>query len=428
MVVSEVIGVGIFLAPATMMRTLGSAWDALAVWVLMGMLTALGALCYAELATRFPRVGGGYVFLREAFGPRCAFLYGWMSLLVMDPGLTAALGIGLAQYLLAMIGAPATLTPPVAATAIAGFGLLTLLGVNASVNVLRWSAVAKLAVVAVLVSVAIARTGMGSSSPDVTTGVAAPPGLTTQALAGVIIAAFFAFGGWWDLGKMSGEVKAPSRTLPVALLGGVGLVTTVYALVTVAFMLGGPLRAAESDEAFVSTVGAAIFGAAAGRALAATVVVAVAGSLAAVLLGAPRVYVAMARDGLLPGLFRDLDERRGTSRAATIVQVSLACGLALLGSFNEVLGYFVPSAIFFLGLSAAAILVLPRPPREAEVFRAPFHPVPIALFLTLIVAVVVLFTVGQPRQTLLGAAVVMVGVPVSWYILPSKHRISARVE
>jgi APA family basic amino acid/polyamine antiporter len=134
----------------------------------------------------------------------------------------------------------------------------------------------------------------------------------------------------------------------------------------------------------------------------------------------------MARDGLLPGLFRDLNERRGTSRAATIVQVSLACGLALLGSFNEVLGYFVPSAIFFLGLSAAAILVLPRPPREAAVFRTPFHPVPIALFLTLIVAVVVLFTVGQPRQTLLGAAVVMVGVPVSWYILPSKRRISAR--
>ena len=97
MVVSQVVGVGIFLTPATMMRTLGSPWAALAMWGVMGTLSAAGALCYAELSTRFPKAGGSYVYLREAFGPRCAFVYGWMALLVMDPGLTAALGIGFAQ-------------------------------------------------------------------------------------------------------------------------------------------------------------------------------------------------------------------------------------------------------------------------------------------------------------------------------------------
>jgi APA family basic amino acid/polyamine antiporter len=418
MVVSEVVGVGIFLAPAEMMRTLGSAWTALAVWTLMGALTALGALCYAELATRFPAAGGGYVFLREAFGPRVAFVYGWMSLLVVDPGLTAALGIGLAQYLLATWGGPPALTPIVAVASIVTFGLLTLLGVSASTRILRWSALAKLSIVAVLVGAAVLRAGTGpldGSSPD---GAGLP--LTPEALAAAVVAAFFAFGGWWDLGKMSEEVKEPSRTMPAALLGGVGLVAVIYALVTVAFMLGPTVRGAASDEAFVSVVGATLFGPGAGRLLAAGVVVAVAGSLAAVLLGAPRVYLAMARDGLFPERLGRFDERRGASRGGTLIQVSLACLLALMGTFNEVLGFFVPSAVFFLGLSAAAVLVLPRPPRGNRVFRAPGHPLPIVLFLLLIAAVIVLFAVGQPRQTLLGATLVMLGLPVSWYILPSK--------
>src|SRR5262245_11959618 len=104
MVVTQVVGVVIFLTPATMIRTLGGAGSTLVVWAVRGPLSAAGALCYAELSTRFPLAGGAYVFLREAFGSRVAFIYGWMTLLVIDPGLTAALGIGLAQYLLATLG------------------------------------------------------------------------------------------------------------------------------------------------------------------------------------------------------------------------------------------------------------------------------------------------------------------------------------
>jgi APA family basic amino acid/polyamine antiporter len=268
--------------------------------------------------------------------------------------------------------------------------------------------------VGVLVTVAIAGTG----APSTPLATAPSSGLTPAALAGAVMAAFFAFGGWWDLGKMSEEVTNPRRTLPVALIGGVGVVAAIYALVTVAFMLAAP--PAQSDEATISRLGAALFGAPAARILALIVVTAVAGSLTAVLLGAPRVYLAMARDGLLPRRLAQVDERRGSSRGATLIQVTLACGLAFAGSFNEVLGFFVPAAVFFLGLSAAAVLVLPRPSPVEAVFRAPLHPLPIALFLTLIATVIVLFAVGQPRQTLLGAVVVMLGVPVSWYILPTR--------
>lgn len=414
MVVSEVVGVGIFLTPATMMRALGSLGLTLAIWALMAALTVAGALCYSELATRFPRAGGGYVFLREAFGPRCAFVYGWMALLVMDPGLAAALGIGLAQYLLAAFGGPPRFLPVVAIACILGFGLLTLLGLSVSARVMRWTAIAKLGIVAVLVGAGIARM---SNAATAWTGFSAGA-VGVQGLAASIIAAFFAFGGWWEVGRMSEEVESPRRTMPRALLGGVALVAVIYALVSVALALGTSGQVAATDEAFVAQVGATLFGDAAGRLLAAMVVVAVAGSLAAVLLGAPRIYLAMARDGVFPRRLARFDEQRGTSPGGTLVQVTLACVLVLLGTFDEILGYFVPEAVFFLGLSAAALLVLPRPEPGAPVFRAPLHPLPIALFLLLIVGLLILFIVGQPKQTLLGAAVVALGVPVSWLFIP----------
>ena len=132
MIVAEVMGVGIFLTPAGMARTLGATGWVLGVWALVGLLSAAGAVCYAELGSRYPEAGGAYVFLREAFGARCAFVYGWMSLLVMDPGLTAALGVGLAQYLLVLFGGPASLVPGVAIVAIVVVSGLTLLGVGAA--------------------------------------------------------------------------------------------------------------------------------------------------------------------------------------------------------------------------------------------------------------------------------------------------------
>jgi APA family basic amino acid/polyamine antiporter len=416
MVVSQVVGVGIFLTPATMMRTLGSPWTALAMWVTMGTLSAAGALCYAELSTRFPKAGGSYVYLREAYGPRSAFIYGWMALLVMDPGLTAALGIGFSQYLLATVGASPELMPPVAIIAIVAFGLLTLLGIGTSARAIQWTAIAKVSIVVILVGAALVRLGEGGVASQ---AVQSMP-LTSGALASSLIAAFFAFGGWWDLGRMGEEVESPRKTMPRALVGGLALVTTMYALVSVAYMLGTSGPVSGTDEAFVLRVGASLFGRTAGYLLSGMVVVAVAGSLAAVLLGSPRVYVAMARDGVFPERLARFNVFRGTVPASTIVQVSLACGLVLLGTFNDILGYFVPCAVFFLGLSATAVLILPRP-ESGDIFRAPLHPLPIALFLVMVVSVLALFFAGQPRQTLLGALVVALGIPASWAVVSGRR-------
>jgi basic amino acid/polyamine antiporter, APA family len=410
MIVTEVIGVGIFLTPTAMARTLGSAGWVLGVWGMVGLLSAAGALCYAELATRFPEAGGGYVFLREAFGERCAFVFGWMSLLVMDPGLTAALGVGLARYLLVLVGRPASLVPAVAIASIVTLSAVSALGVESSARLLRWTAAAKLVTIAVLVLPVLLRADVGAATATSATAVAAP---TLPVLAGALMGAFFAFGGWWDLGKMSEEIVEPRRTLPVALVGGIALITVVYALVSVAFLHLQQRLSPATDAALVASLGAAMFGRGADRLLAGAVVVAVAGSLAAVLLGAPRVYLAMARDGVFPARLVNFDARRQTATSATLIQVTLACVLVMLGSFEQILGYFVPSAVFFLGLSAAAILFLPRPPADPNVFRAPWHPLPIIIFLALVVVMVALFAMGRPVQTLIGAAVVALGVSVS---------------
>jgi APA family basic amino acid/polyamine antiporter len=239
-----------------------------------------------------------------------------------------------------------------------------------------------------------------------------------DAIAASFIAAFFAFGGWWELGRMSEEVESPRRTMPRALIGGLALVTAIYAAVSLAYWMSAPTAAAGTDEAFVAIVGAALFGPTAGRLLALMVAIAVSGSLAATLLAAPRLYLAMSRDGLLPPQLARFDERRGAAPALTLIQVSLACLLILLGSFDQILGYFVPVTVFFLALSAATILRLPRPAPRDEVFRAPLHPLPILLFLFLMAAVMALFLMGQPTQTLLGAAVAAAGVPISFLFIP----------
>lgn len=424
MIVAEVMGVGIFLTPAGMARTLTTTGWVLGVWALVGLLSAAGAVCYAELGSRYPEAGGGYVFLREAFGARCAFVYGWMSLLVMDPGLTAALGVGLAQYLLVLFGGPASLVPVVAIAAIVAISALTLLGVGTSTRVLRWTAAAKLVAIALVVGAVVSKGGVVTTTEIVHVAPARP---AVSALAGALMGAFFAFGGWWDLGKMSEEIVEPRRTLPIALVGGIGVVTLVYATVSVAFIHAVRGQAPASDETFVATLGAALFGSAAARLLAIVVVVAVAGSLAAVLLGAPRVYLAMARSGVFPASWVRFHPRRQSAPRATLVQVVLACSLVVLGSFEQILGYFVPAAVFFLGLSAATILVLPRPPRDAAVFRAPWHPLPILVFLVLVVAMIAMFAVGRPVQTLIGLVVVALGIPMSWLVVRPGRRTDADV-
>ena len=415
MVVGEVVGVGIFLTPAAMAKSLGSPLLVLVVWLLSGLMALSGALCYGELAARYPAAGGGYVYLREAYGAPLAFLYGWMVFLVLDPGLTAALAVGAASY----VGYAAGLAPA-GVKALAVGSVLALAAINAGGVrlggwVVRWLTIVKLALL-----LFILLWGFGLSlgdwshfAPFVARRAGSPA--LGGALAGGLVAAFFSFGGWWDLSKLGGEVRDPGRTLPRALTLGVLSVTLVYVLTSAAFVyLVAPERVT-TGEAFAAQAGEALFGPAGALFFTCVVVVAVLGSLAAYTMSAPRVYFAMARDGLfLPSAAR-LHPRTGAPVRAILMQAALACVLVLLGTFDEIVSYFLFVVVLFITLTVAGLFVLRRKGRAAE-YVTPLYPLTPVVYVLLSAGLLFLLAMGSPRQALAGVGVVALGLPV-YYLL-----------
>jgi APA family basic amino acid/polyamine antiporter len=235
------------------------------------------------------------------------------------------------------------------------------------------------------------------------------------ALAGGLVAAFFSFGGWWDLSKLGGEVRDPGRTLPRALTLGVLSVTLVYVLTSAAFVyLVAPERVT-SGEAFAAQAGEALFGRAGALFFTSVVVVAVLGSLAAYTMSAPRVYFAMARDGLFLRAAARLHPRTGAPVRAILMQAALACLLVLLGSFDEIVSYFLFVVVLFITLTVAGLFVLRRKGGAAE-YVTPLYPLTPVVYVVLSAGLLFLLAMGSPRQALAGVAVVALGLPV-YYLL-----------
>jgi APA family basic amino acid/polyamine antiporter len=412
LVVGETIAVGIFLTPAGMAKSLGSPALVLVVWLLMGMMALCGALCYGELAARLPEAGGGYVYLREAYGTRVAFLYGWMALLVMDPGITAALAIGLAGYAAYGLGLPPSWVKLIAVAAILSVAAINIRGVKLGGWLVRWLTILKLGLL-----LFILLWGFGLRLGDwshFTPFLAQREGSSPlfEALAGGLVAAFFSFGGWWDLSKLAGEVRDPARTLPRALAYGVLVVTLVYVLTSAVFIYLVPLGRITSGETFAAQAGEALFGRVGGQVFSGVVVVAVLGSLAGLVMSAPRVYFAMARDGVFLPAAATVHPRYGTPARAIALQALLASLLVILGNFDQIVSYFIFVVVIFIALTVAAVFVLRRGRPAADIYEMPGYPLTPIIFLLLITLLLFLLGSNNPKQALLGVAVVAAGLPV----------------
>jgi APA family basic amino acid/polyamine antiporter len=402
MVVGGTIGVGIFLTPAGMAKSLGSPGLLLAVWLFQAAMALSGAFCFGDLAARFPQAGGGYVYLREAFGGRVAFLYGWKCLLVLDPGLTAAFATGAGAYAAALV--PGVPQKAVALAAIGAVVLANLAGVRLATGAAWVLALAKAAVLLVLVGVGFfGSAGDWSRFQPFCERHPGSPALL-PALAGAIVSGFFSFGGWWQASNLAGEVEDAPRNMPRALTGGVLAVTLLYVAVSAVFFFLVPLAAVTSGETFAAQAGEALFGAAGGAVLSAIVLLSVLGSLFAFMTTAPRVYYAMARDGAAPAWAGAVGARSGAPLGAVLVQASLAALLVAIGTFDGIVAYFVFVTVAFLGLIVVGLLRLRR--AAGEPGRASAW-----LFLGCILVVLVMLAAGRPVEAAMGVAVVALGWP-----------------
>ncbi len=408
-VTGEAISLGIFLTPAGMAKSLGSPALLAAVWGGMAILTLAGALCFTELAVRNPHDGGEYVYLRRGFGPRVAFLYGWMAAIVMYPGVAAALAVGTAPYLRALFPIPGKLVPFLPASLLILAGALNYFGARMSssvMTVLNWLKAPVLAGLA----------GWAFFSGHATLANLAP--LTTRrpgsdpliaAIAGAAISAFFCFGGWWEAGKIAGQLRNPARTLPIAFTGGVLIVTALYLLVSLAFVAVVPLGSIGSDTAFVAAFGQALFGSAGARILAAIVVLCVLGGIVLLTMAVPRVTYALASAESTSGplaAFARLHPRFHTPANAVLLQTIMALAILFLGAFDRILAFIIFSSIVFLALTVASLF------RGGIAVHRWWYPLAPIVFLVGCTLLALLLLAHSPIPALIGAGIVLLGLPL----------------
>ena len=342
-----------------------------------------------------------------------AFLYGWKCLLVMDPGITALLAAALASYVGYALGITGVALKGVAVGSVLILAAVSMLGIRLGARVMQWLMILKIGALALIAVLALALHA-GNWSHFVPF-IAQRPGSDPLpgALAPAMIGGFFAFGGWWEITKLGGEAKDPARTMPRALALGVLAVTATYILTSAVFLYLVPLERVTSGETFAAQAGEALFWPAGGQIFAAIVIVAVLGSLFALLMALPRVYYAMARDGVFFKAVAVVHPRFGTPVRAVAVQAAFASLLVVLGTFQQILSYFIFVTVGFLALTVAGLLVLRR--REgAAAYRIPGYPVTPLLFLVLVAVLLVLLAGHDPLQAALGVGIVALGAPVYW--------------
>ena len=429
-VIGGIIGGGIFRTPAAVAERVGSPELALAAWIVGGAIAVIGAFCFGELGRRRPRAGGGYVYLRETWGPLPAFLYGWALLLVIATGAIAAVAVTFANYALALAGLPGRLTVPVAIGAIALVSGINYVGVKPAAVTQNVFTLLKLAALAVLIvaglafavpSTAFHQPPPSSTAPDVggVVGVAV-------ALGAALVPILFTYGGWQQTNFIAEEILEPERNLPRALVLGVAGVVVVYLLANIAYLRVLGLAGLAHSTAPAADVLRALLGPAGGTLIAAGIAASTFGFLNLVILVTPRVLQAMAADGVFLPRLAVLHPRYRTPALAILVQAGWATVLSLSGTFAQLVDYVAFGDWIFFGLTVAGLFIYRARDRIAGAgpvaggaFRVPGYPWTPGLFVLAALYVVASAILANPRNALIGAGLLALGVPV--YFLSARY-------
>src|SRR5216683_4751416 len=416
-VVGGIIGGGIFRTPATVAERLGTPQAVLFAWVLGGAVALIGAFCWGELGQRRPRAGGGYVYLRETFGPLSAFLYGWTLVLIIATGAIAAVAVTFADYTLALVGLPHRFSTPLAVAAIVFLAAINYVGVRPAAITQNIFTILKLTALAALIAA-----GLALAVPSLPT--VAPSGRPAAGLGAALVPILFTYGGWQQTNFIAEEIIEPERNLPRALVLGVTIVVTVYILTNLVYLrVLGHAGLAASTAPAADTM-RAVLGPIGGKIIAAGIALSTFGFLNLVILVTPRVLQAMAADGVFFRRFAVLHPAYRTPAAAIVALAICAIILTLTGTFGQLVDYVTFGDWIFFGLTVAGLFIYRRREPITGGFRVPGYPVTPAVFVLAAAYVVLSAVLSNPRNAIIGAGLIALGIPafLYWRSRPSEVR------
>jgi APA family basic amino acid/polyamine antiporter len=423
LVMGGIVGSGIFINPYVVAQRVHTPSLILGVWLAGGVLAMAGAFIWAELACRSPGTGGQYRYLREAYHPSVAFLYGWVLLLVTQTGGMAAVAVTFARYLRELTGIAAG-DGWIATMTLLALTAVNCLGARTGSNVQSVLMLLKCVAIAALIAA-----GFSLHAPH---GAAAQPaalsaGSWIQSVGAAMIPVAFAYGGWQTASFVAGEMRNPARDLSRGLILGVLGVIALYLSVNfVCLRALGPEGLAATHTPASAVVRAA-WGETGQRWLALGIAVSTAGFLSQGILTAPRVYYAMARDGLFFKSVGWVSPRTGAPVVAIVLQGILASIIAVSGRYEQILNYVISVDFISFAVTAASLFVFRRrADRHSEAppaYRVPGHPVTTALFVLACAGIVASTVVGYPRQSLIGLGILLTGFPV--YLFWSHRKSSS---
>lgn len=425
LVMGGIIGAGIFVNPAEVARHVHTPFLILGAWIMGGIIALAGALVYAELAARRPEVGGQYAYLRDAYGPTTAFLYGWSLLLVIQSGGMAAVAITFARYFVELTHLPLA-EGAIAALTLGILTLINCLGVRAGSNVQSALMILKILAIAALVACGL---WFARAHP----GLAAAPALDRPLSPGLIgaigaamIPVMFSYGGWQTTSFIAGELRDPRRDLARGLLLGVAGVVLLYTAVSFVclYALGAEGLAATRTPA--SATMRAALGETGATLIALGIAISALGFLSQGMLTTPRVYFAMAEDRMFFRSVARISPKTHVPVVAIILQGSAATVIALTGTFGQILNYVVSVDFIWFGLTGLALFIFRRRSAgEAAEFRVPGHPFTTGLFVAACWLVVAATIFNYPANSAIGFLILLAGIPACRYWLARQKRESA---
>jgi len=420
-VIGTTIGSGIFRSPAGIADKLPGPLPLAIIWVAGGLFALCGALSFAELASAFPRTGGVFVYIKEGWGRLPAFLFGWAEITVIRAAAVGAISTTFAEYFLRVIGGdPAAYAQYVAAVAIIVMGTVNILGVRWGTMVLNVTTIAKYGGLIFIVVIAFAL-GLPETGGHYTPAM--PAGSFSMAPFGLaLVSVLWAYDGYADLSYAGGEVKDPERNLPRALIIGTLAIITIYLLANLAYLAVIPVEEMRRSTLVAADVAERLLGAAGVVFIGVTVMLSTWGTLTGSLLTSPRIFYAMAEDGLFFRKVAEVHPRFHTPYVAIGINIVLGVAFVLMRNFEQLADAFVTAIVPFYAIGVASLFVLRRRAGYTPAFRTPWYPFVPALFVLSAIYLLgnALIDPSSRGPTALTLGIVLTGIPV-YYLTVGKR-------